>query len=51
MTKGSHLYKNSSWDLVDAEKEADFSYEKLKKEDLPENLRGLSKAEIKTYVN
>ncbi|NND62515.1 MAG: VWA domain-containing protein, partial [Flavobacteriaceae bacterium] len=27
VSKGSHLYKNSSWDLVDAESEADFSYE------------------------
>ena len=50
VTKGSHLYKNSSWDLVDAEKEKDFSYDELKKEDLPEILKGKTKAEIKTYV-
>ncbi|MBT8261670.1 MAG: VWA domain-containing protein [Bacteroidia bacterium] len=50
VTKGSHLYKNSSWDLVDAEKEQGFSYDKLKNEDLPENLQGKSKAEIKAFV-
>ncbi|MEM7087373.1 MAG: vWA domain-containing protein [Bacteroidota bacterium] len=50
VSKGSHLYKNSTWDLVDAEEEAEFSYEKLKKEDLPENLKGKSTAEIKAYV-
>src|SRR5690606_39891514 len=32
VSKGSHLYTNSTWDLVDAEKEADFSYDKLKKD-------------------
>jgi hypothetical protein len=50
VSKSSHFYKNSNWDLVDAEEEADFSYDKLKKEDLPDNLKGKSKAEIKAYV-
>ena len=50
VSKGSHLYKNSTWDLVDAEEEADFSYDKLKKEDLPDNLKGKSTTEIKAYV-
>ena len=50
VSKGSHLYKNSSWDLVDAEKEKDFSYDELKKADLPDNLKGKSTAEIKAYV-
>ncbi|MEZ4778812.1 MAG: vWA domain-containing protein [Flavobacteriaceae bacterium] len=50
VSKSSHFYKNESWDLVDAESEEGFSYDKLKKEDLPENLKGKSKAEIKAYV-
>lgn len=50
VSKGSHLYKNSTWDLVDAEDEAEFSYDKLKKEDLPDNLKDKSTAEIKIYV-
>ena len=50
VSKSSRLYKNSSWDLVDAEKEDDFSYDDLKSEQLPKELKGKSKAEIKTYV-
>jgi len=50
VSKSSHLYKNSTWDLVDAEEEEGFSYDKLKSEDLPDNLKGKSKIEIKAYV-
>jgi len=50
VSKGSHLYTNSTWDLVDAEKEAGFSYEKLKKEELPQELKGKSTSEIKKYL-
>lgn len=50
VSKSSRLYKNSSWDLVDAEKEENFSYDDLKTEQLPKELKGKSKAEIKTYV-
>ena len=51
VTKGSHLYKNSSWDLVDAEEEIDdFSYDEIKKEDLPDNLKDKSSEELKAYV-
>lgn len=50
VSKSSRLYKNSSWDLVDAEKETHFSYEELKGSQLPNNLKGKSKTEIKTYI-
>ena len=50
VSKSSHLYKNDSWDLVDAEKEKSFKYEDLKDKDLPEELKGKSKEQIKTYV-
>jgi hypothetical protein len=50
VSKSSHLYKNDSWDLVDAEKEKSFKYEDLKEKDLPAELKGKSKDEIKTYV-
>lgn len=50
VSKSSHLYKNSTWDLVDAEAEEGFSYDKLKKDELPDNLKGKSNAEIKAYV-
>ncbi len=50
ISKGSHLYKNATWDLVDAENEPDFKYSELKKEDLPHNLKDKSTTEIKEYV-
>ena len=50
VSKSSHLYKNSSWDLVDAEKEKDFKYDSLKKDDLPEELKGKTISELKAYV-
>ncbi|MFK7781372.1 vWA domain-containing protein [Psychroserpens sp.] len=51
VSKSSHLYKNSTWDLVDAEQEKDFKYEDLDKGDLPEELKGKSTTEIKVYVD
>ncbi|MBC8767192.1 VWA domain-containing protein [Arenibacter sp. BSSL-BM3] len=50
VSKSSRLYSNSSWDLVDASKEKDFDIAKIKKEQLPMELQGKSKAEIATYV-
>jgi len=50
VSKGSHLYKNSTWDLVDAESEADFDYKDLDKSSLPAELKGKSTQEIKDYV-
>ena len=51
VSKSSHLYTNSGWDLIDAEAEADFSYETLKTNDLPPELKDKSKAEIKSYIS
>jgi hypothetical protein len=50
VSKGSHLYTNSTWDLVDAEKEESFSYNKLKNDELPKELKGKNTAEIKKYL-
>ena len=50
VSKSSRLYKNSSWDLVDAENEDNFSYDDLKDNQLPEELKGKSKKEIKVYI-
>jgi hypothetical protein len=50
VSKSSHLYKNSNWDLVDAEIDKNFKYEDLKDSDLPQVLKGKTKAEIKAYV-
>lgn len=50
VSKSSHLYRNASWDLVDAEKRKDFKYEDLDKDELPEVLKQKSTSEIKAYV-
>lgn len=50
VSKSSRLYKNSSWDLVDADKDDNFSYEDLEDDQLPKELKGKSKTEIKSYV-
>ncbi|RXJ52817.1 vWA domain-containing protein [Gelidibacter gilvus] len=50
VSKSSHLYKNDTWDLVDAEKNKSFKYEDLKDSDLPAELKGKSTAQIKDYV-
>lgn len=50
VSKSSGFYQNPAWDLVDALKDKNFSIEKLKKEDLPAELKGKSAAEIKAYV-
>ncbi len=50
VSKSSHLYKNSSWDLVDAANDEDFEYESLKREELPKALKDKSIKEIKQYI-
>ncbi|MCL6267333.1 vWA domain-containing protein [Flagellimonas myxillae] len=51
ISKGSRLYKNSKWDLVDAMEEEDFEVAELKDQDLPAELKGKSEKEIKDYVS
>jgi len=50
VSKSSRVYKNTAWDLVDAEKRKDFSYGKLNKKSLPKALQNKSSAELKLYV-
>lgn len=50
VSKSSRIYKNSSWDLVDAEKEEGFSYSKVDKKSLPKELQHKSSEELKKYV-
>jgi hypothetical protein len=50
VSKSSHLYKNSSWDLVDAEKDKDFKYSNLRETELPVELKDKSTKEIKAYI-
>ena len=48
--KARAQYRNDSWDLVDACKNKKVKLEDLKKEQLPEALRKLSKEELKAHV-
>ncbi|MAP54087.1 vWA domain-containing protein [Altibacter sp.] len=50
VTKSSHLYKNATWDLVDAEAEEGFSFTELKKEDLPKELQEKTSSELKRHI-
>lgn len=50
LAKSSAQYNNRLWDLVDACKEKDFDWSKLKDSDLPEEMRKLTLAERKAYV-
>jgi hypothetical protein len=50
VAKSSAIYKNDSWDLVDAVKSGK-KIEEVKDADLPESLKGKSVAERKAFVN
>ena len=51
VSKSSRLYKNSQWDLVDAAEDDESIISELKEKELPEELQGKSKSEIKAYIN
>jgi hypothetical protein len=48
--KAKVSYKNSDWDIVDAVTEDEKFYDKVKEEELPIELKGKSKAELKKEV-
>ncbi len=50
VTKSSGQYKNESWDLVDADKEGMVKIEDLPKDQLPEEMKNMTKEERKGYV-
>jgi hypothetical protein len=50
VSKSSRLYKNSNWDLVDADDAKKVDYSKLDKKTLPKHLKNKPPAEIKSYV-
>lgn len=51
VAKGSALYDNAAWDLVDAALAEDFQWEALRDSDLPESLRALSQPERERRVS
>lgn len=50
VSKSKAVYKNDSWDLVDKVKDDKQAVQKLKKEELPKELRNKTTAEINAYV-
>ena len=50
VSKSSHFYKNSSWDLVDAVAEDDLELEKVAVELLPKKLQSKTTKEIERFV-
>jgi len=50
VSKSSHLYKNKSWDLVDAVEHEEVVIEDINDAALPTELKGKDMAEIKAYI-
>tara|TARA_B100000809_G_scaffold266538_1_gene329749 strand:- start:2023 stop:3186 length:1164 start_codon:yes stop_codon:yes gene_type:complete len=50
MSKNSYVYKNTKWDLVDANKEKSFDLTKIKKEQLPKKMQTMTNDQKKAYV-
>lgn len=50
VVKSKAVYKNDSWDLVDATVSDSTLVSRLKKDELPDELKGKSEAEIKAYL-
>lgn len=48
--KSTVLYSNASWDLVDAVEQNNLQLEKLKEDELPEEMRKMSPEQRKAYV-
>ena len=46
----SHVYDNSSWDIMDAEKSGTINIEDLKEDQLPEEFKGKTDAEKNALV-
>jgi hypothetical protein len=50
ISKSSHVYKNSDWDVIDAFEEDEEILEKLDEKDLPEEMKEMDNQERKEYV-
>lgn len=50
VSKSSHAYENSSWDLVDASKSSDKAIVEADEESLPQEMKGMTVEKRKAYV-
>ncbi len=51
ITKSKKQYKNTSWDIVDAQKEGEVKVEEMKENELPEEMKKMTKEERKKYID
>jgi von Willebrand factor type A domain len=51
VSKASHVYKNESWDLVDAAEQEDFEITSVKEAELPVVMKGMNDKEKVEYVD
>ncbi len=51
VSKANGFYRNGSWDLVDATKDGTVELAKVKKEDLPDNMKKMNLKEQQEYVD
>lgn len=51
VSKSSHVYKNESWDLVDASAGAEFELDDISEESIPEEMKGMNEQEKLDYIN
>ncbi|MEM1010194.1 MAG: hypothetical protein AAGJ35_14465, partial [Myxococcota bacterium] len=50
ISKSKHVYTNTQWDLIDAQKEKDFDLKSIKTADLPQEMRSMSLEERQDYL-
>lgn len=50
VSKSSHAYKNSSWDMVDASRDDEKIISSANEEDLPAEMKGMNVAQRKVYI-
>ncbi|WP_197060091.1 vWA domain-containing protein [Sporocytophaga myxococcoides] len=50
VSKSSHVYKNKSWDLVDASDEKDFKLEQVPTSDLPQEMQSMTTVQKQKYI-
>lgn len=51
VSKSSHAYRNSSWDLVDAAKNDEKAIAEAREDELPMEMKGMNVAERKAYID
>lgn len=50
LSKGGKVYKNASWDMVDAAEESDFEVAEVAAAELPAEMQGMNDAQKRKYV-